>query len=76
MCQIFNVNAFFFFISTDATWYYHATFMVISYFELFTDYEDNIFQVISNLHIQIEMWRSKSGNSKQNMFWDFLNVHK
>ena len=76
MSNIQTQGIFFFFISTDATWYYHATFMVISYFELFTDYEDDIFQVISNLHIQIEMWGSKSGNSKQNMFWDFLNVHK
>ena len=46
--------------------------MVISYFELFTGYEEDIFKVISNLHIQLEMRGSKSGESKQNMFWDFL----
>ena len=71
-----KTNVFFFFISTGATWYYHAIFVVIIYFELFTDYEDDIFKVIFNLHIQLEMWGSKSSESKQNMFWDFLNGHK
>ena len=49
----------FFFISTGATWYYHATCIEFSYFELFTDYEDDILKVISNRHIQLEMWGSK-----------------
>ena len=47
MCQKLKLNALFFNISTGATWYYHATFMVISDFELFTDYEDDIFKEIS-----------------------------
>ena len=47
--------------------------MIISYFELFTDYEDDTFKVNSNLHIQLEMWGY--GESKQNILWDFLNVH-
>ena len=76
MCQVFKLNAFFFIIPTGATWYNHATFMIISFFEIFTDYEDDTFKVISKLHIKLEMWGSKYGESKQNMFWDFLNVHK
>ena len=49
--------------SSAATWYYHATFITFSYFELFTDYEDDILKVISNFHIQLEMWESKGGVS-------------
>ena len=41
--QIIKLNAFFFFISTGATLYYHATYIAFSYFELFTEYEDDIF---------------------------------
>ena len=50
--------------------------MVISQFEIFTDYEDDIFKVNSNLHFQLEMWGSKYGESKQNNFMDFLKAHK
>ena len=58
----------FFFISTGATWYYHAIYIAFSYSELFTDHEDDIFKVISNLHIQLEMWGSKfDGNVYK--FW-------
>ena len=48
---------------SDATWYYHATYKAFSYFELFTDYDDDIFKAISNLHIQLEMWGSKFGGN-------------
>ena len=54
--------------SSGATWYYHATYIAFSYFELFTDYEDDIFKVISNLHIQLEMWGSKFGGNIY-IFW-------
>ena len=64
------------FFSIGAILYYQDTFMVISYFEFSTDYENDIFKVISNLQIKLEIWGSKSGNSKQTMLWDFLNVHK
>ena len=49
--------------SSGATWYYHATYIVLLYFELFTDYENDIFKVISNLHIQLVMWGSKYGGN-------------
>ena len=50
--QIFNLKAFFFFLLTGATWYYHTIYLVFTYFASFTDYEDDIFEVISNLHVQ------------------------
>ena len=50
--QIFNLNTFFFFLFTGATWYYHTICLVITYFASFTDYADDIFEVISNWHIQ------------------------
>ena len=40
--------------SSGDTWYYHATNIAFSYFELFTDYKDDILKVISNLHIQLK----------------------
>ena len=53
--EIFNLNAFFFFLLTGASWY--TIYLVFTYFALFTDYEDEILEVISNLHVQ----RSKFG---------------
>ena len=50
--QIFNPYAFFFFLLTGATWYYHAIYIVFTYFGSFTGYEDAIFEVVSNLHVQ------------------------
>ena len=50
--QIFNPCAFFFFLSTGATWYYHAIYIVFAYFPSFTGYRYDIVEVISNLHIQ------------------------
>ena len=37
---------------TCATWYYHTIYLVFTYFASFTDYEDDIFEGISNLHVQ------------------------
>ena len=50
--QIFNLNAFFFFFFTGATLYYHNIDKVFTCFALFTDYKDDNFEVISNLHVQ------------------------
>ena len=50
--QIFNLNAFVFFFLTGAKWYYHTIYLVFTYFESFTDYDNDIFEGIFNLHIQ------------------------
>ena len=44
--QIFNLNSIIFFLFTGATWYYHTIYFVFTYFASFTDYEDDIFEVI------------------------------
>ena len=49
---IFNPLAFFFFLLASATWYYHAIYIILTYFSSFTGYEDDIYEVISNLHVQ------------------------
>ena len=41
----------FFFLLTGATRYYHTVYIVFTYFGSFTGYEDDIFEVISNLHV-------------------------
>ena len=40
--QIFNPHAFLFFLLTGATWYYHAIYIVFTYFASFTGYADDI----------------------------------
>ena len=45
--QIFNLNAFLFFLLTGGTGYYHTIYLVFTYFSSFTDYEDDIFEVIN-----------------------------
>ena len=50
--QIFNIHAVFFFLLTGATWYYYTIYLVFTYFASFTEYKDDIFEVISNLHDQ------------------------
>ena len=40
------------FFLTAVIWYYHAICRVLVYFASFTGYEDDIFEVISNLHDQ------------------------
>ena len=42
---------------TGITWYYHAIYIVFTYFASLTGYVDDIFQVNSNLQVQ----RSKIG---------------
>ena len=37
---------------TGGTWYYHAIYLVFTYFASFTSYKEDIFEVISNLHVQ------------------------
>ena len=59
--------------SLGAAWYYHATYIAFSYFELFTDYEDDIFKVIS-LHIQLDMWGSKFDRNINKKNWKSLKV--
>ena len=50
--QVFNQCAFFFFLLTGSTWYYHAIYIVFKCFASFTGYEGDIFEVISYLHVQ------------------------
>ena len=50
--QIINPNALFFFLLTGATLNYHAIYIVFTYFASFTGYDDDILEVISNLHVQ------------------------
>ena len=63
--QIFYSLAFFVFLFTGATWYYHAIYIVFTYFASFTAYEDDIFEVISNLHVQ----GSKFGGKLDKFGW-------
>ena len=50
--QIVNLESLCFFLLTGATWYYHTIFLVSINFGLLLDYENYIFEVISNLHVQ------------------------
>ena len=50
--QIFNQCALFFILLTCVTWYYHTIYLVFLYFAAFTYYEDDIFDAISNWHVQ------------------------
>ena len=50
--QIFNLNTFFFFLLTGATCYYHTIYLVFTHVASFANYEDDIFKVISYLHVQ------------------------
>ena len=50
--KIINPCAFIFFFLTDATWYFHAIYLVFTYLSPFTDYEEDFFKVISNLRVQ------------------------
>ena len=66
---IFNPCAFFFFLLTGATWYYHAIYIVFTYFASFTGYEDDIFEVISNLHVQGSKYGGKLYKLGENLFF-------
>ena len=52
-----------FFLLTGGTWYYHAIYIVFTNLASFTGYEDDIFEVISNLHVQ----GSKFGENLTNL---------
>ena len=41
-----------FFLLTSVAWYYHTIYLEFTYFASFTDYEGDISEIISNLHIQ------------------------
>ena len=58
---MFNQNAFFFFLLTGATWYYQAIYIVFTSFSSFTGYEDDIFEGISDLHVQGSQFGGKMG---------------
>ena len=66
--QILNLNAFFFFLFTGATWYYNTICLAITYFASFTDYEDDIFEVISNRHVQGSKFGGKIYNFGRKSF--------
>ena len=67
--HIFNLNASFFFLLTGASWYYHTIYSVFTYFASFTDYEDDIFEFISNLHVQDFKFVRKIKNLAENLFF-------
>ena len=53
---------------TGATWYYHAIYIVFTYFASFTGYKYDIFEVIFNLSVQ---WSKFGGKS----FYQLCGVH-
>ena len=69
--QIFNKKSLFFFFLTAAIWYYHAIYIVLKYFAWFTGYENDIFEVISNLDVQGSKFGGKvnkfGGKSKKKL---------
>ena len=48
--QIFNPNVFFSLLR-GATWYKNTIYILFTYFASFIGYEDDILEVISNLHV-------------------------
>ena len=65
--QIFNPHALFFFLLKGATIYYHAIYIVFTYFASFTGYANYIFEVISNLNIQGSKIGGKLTNLAENL---------
>ena len=53
-----------------AIWYYNAIYILFTYFASFIGYEDDILEVISNLHVQ----GAKFGGNKENLAEIFLKV--
>ena len=49
------------------TWYYHAIYIVLTYSALFTGYEDDILEVISNLHIKDPILTENFTNLAENL---------
>ena len=66
--QILNLNAFLFFLFTGATWYDNTIYLVFRYFASFTHYEDDIFEVISNMHVQGSKFGGKITNLAEFFF--------
>ena len=66
--QRLNPHAFFFFLLTGATRYYHAIHIVLTYFASFTGYEDDNFEVISNLRVQGSKFGKKNYNFGEKSF--------
>ena len=44
-----------------STWYYYDIYIVFTYFASFTGYEDDIFEGISDLHVQGSQFGGKMG---------------
>ena len=65
--KIFNPNAFFLSFLRGATRYYNAICILFTYFASFIGYEDDILEVISNLHVQEANSAEKRGNLAENL---------
>ena len=64
---MFNPLAFFFYLLTGATSYYHAIYIVFPYFASFTGYEDDLFEVIYNMHVQGSKFGENLTNLAENL---------
>ena len=51
----------FFSLLRGATWYYNAIYILLPFFASFIDCEDDILEVISNLHVQGAKFVEKKG---------------
>ena len=59
-------NVLFFLLLAGATWYYHDSYTVSTYFASFPIYEDDIFKGISNLYGQRSKFDKKLTNLADN----------
>ena len=66
--QIFNPHAFFFFLSTGATWFYYDIYIVFTYFVSLTGYENDKSKVIFNFHVQGSKFGGKFEKFGRNSF--------
>ena len=71
MNQIFNLNALFFFLFIGAMYYYDTVYLIFTYFAWFTNYEDDIFEVFSNLHVGGSKFKEKFTNLAENLKKNF-----
>ena len=53
----------FFSLLRGAIWYYNAIYILFKYFSSFIGYEDDILEVISNLHVQGAKFGGKKDKS-------------
>ena len=70
--QLSNQNAFFLFLLTGATSYYHDIHIVFTYLSSFTGYEDEILEVSSNLHVLDSKFGGKIYNFGGKSFKKFV----